>query len=701
MRRGELPVKRVSAFVVCLFLLPVLFTGCGGLRQTAENTNAPVITAGESATTAGVSTAAPDISVSKSAAPPTENPVKANDGVFRTLYSSEYTTLNYLVTGNTSDLKAAANLIDGLVEYDSYGSVLPALAQSWSSNDDDTVWTFQIRQGVKWVDKDGAAVADVTAQDWVDAVKYIDDAHNKCALQYTYEGYIKGASEYYSQTDDALRAENAVSDGSAGSVDAYYKDNGVDPSGFITFGDVGVKALDTYTLEYTLETPCPYFISLLSYSSYLPAYGPFLAKQGESFGAGCDSLLYNGAYILSDYEPSVQHIFKANPLYWDKGKVYIPEYDEIYNTEAVTLGPEMFKNREVGETAIGADILDQWITGSDTKNLVRSNVPVVSYSYFYMFNFEPRFDAQYEPDNWMKAVNNEDFRQALMYGMDRVKALSITEPYNPDLLVNNTITPVTFAAAGGKDFTQLYPLKPFSDGDMFNADISLSYRDKARSELTDAGVSFPVKILMPYNPSVSGWEEESGEIKQQLEDLLGADFIDIIPEAGPAVGFLDNVRRTGGYALMKCNWGADYADPQTWTEPFSLGNTYNFMYTDGKKALGGQAVTNKSEDTQAVVTEYYTLTNAAKSQISDTTARYEAFAEAESYLLQHAMVIPFSIESAGYTASLTDPFSYMFSPYGLPPYRYKGVKLMKQPMSESEFKTAYAQWKDKRAQAAP
>jgi oligopeptide transport system substrate-binding protein len=79
-------------------------------------------------------------------------------------------------------------------------------------------------------------------------------------------------------------------------------------------------------------------------------------------------------------------------------------------------------------------------------------------------------------------------------------------------------------------------------------------------------------------------------VEQQLENLLGKDYIDIIPEAGPKTGFLSAIRRSGKYALMKCNWGPDYADPETYTDPFNETGTYNKPqnvegYTDsnGKK----------------------------------------------------------------------------------------------------------------------
>lgn len=84
--------------------------------------------------------------------------------VYRTLYSAEVETMNYLTTTTANNLEIPANVVDTLIEYDCYGVVQPALAESWEHNDDYTEWTFHIRQGVKWVDKDGNEVAEVTAR---------------------------------------------------------------------------------------------------------------------------------------------------------------------------------------------------------------------------------------------------------------------------------------------------------------------------------------------------------------------------------------------------------------------------------------------------------------------------------------------------------------------------------------------------------
>ena len=666
-------MKRILLIALCEVMLFSFITGCNidGPQQTSVQTE-------------------------NAAEPETQESINfSNDGIFRTLYSSEYTSLNYLAMSKTHELKAAANMIDGLTEYDSYGVVLPALAESWSSNENNTVWTFTIRQGVKWVDKDGNEVAEVTARDWTDTAKYVNNAHNRCAFQYMYEDTILNASEYYSQTTEIMEAENAVINGEAENIEAYFSKYGIDSAKFITFDDVGVKALDNYTLEYTMTKPVPFFLSVLSYASYLPVYGPYLEEQGADFGANNESLLFNGAYVLAEYEPNVKHIFKANPSYWDKGKVYIREYQQNYDADEVTLAPALFRRGEIGEVeTINADILKNWYANPETQALLRNNKPDISNSYFYTFNFEPRFDAEYEPENWIKAVNNENFRQVFMYGLDRITALAVKDPYRPESLLNNTVTPQMFTVGAGIDFTQYGALKPFTDNNRFNEIKAVEYRDKAKAELTEAGAVFPIKILMPYNPALENCDKECQATARQLEALLGADFITIIVEAGPSAGFLSTVLRSGKYAFMKCGWGAYYADPQTWAEPFGKTGNFNFMQTDEKKILGGQPLTNKAAETQAIVEQYYGMVNAAKAETTDIAARYSAFAEAEAFLLEHAIVIPYSVDTYGYTASLRDPFSGMFAPYGLPLFRYKGVRLLEKPMNSGEFEIAYAEWKE-------
>lgn len=601
---------------------------------------------------------------------------------FRSLYSGEVQTLNYLTTSTTNDYAISANIIDCLVDYDQYGNITPGLAESWESNDDMTEWTFHIRKGVKWVDNNGKEMADVTANDWVAAARYVNDAAHESDNQYMYDtgAVVHNAQAYYDYTAYMLASENGAKDTDADGE----KLEPVDP---VSAEDIGVEAPDDYTLVYKLDAPCSFFTSIVSYTSYMPVSQACLDEYGDSFGLDNESLWYNGAFILSTYEPQEKHVLTKNAAYWDKDHVYLDEVVSTYNADASSVEANMYKNGEIDYASISADLLDSWLKDDAVKDQVHGSRPNNSFSYFFCFNFDPQFDAEYEPDNWKLAVNNENFRKAMMASMDRVKALTVSEPYNPESLLNNTVTPANFAAAAGKDYTQYDALKDITNGDSFDAAKAVEYRDKAKEELEKEGCTFPVKVLMPYNPSVTNWDKECQVLEQQMESVLGTDFIDIIVQAGPETGFLSAVRRSGAYAFMKCNWGADYADPQTWSEPFTEGNNYNFWDI------------SEDEGTQAIYQEWTDKVTEAEAICTDDEARYNTFAEAEKLLIDHAIIVPFEISNGGYTASKVNPLEGEFAPYGVALQRYKFQHLGEKSMSMDEFNAALAEWEEARTKA--
>ena len=127
---------------------------------------------------------------------------------------------------------------------------------------------------------------------------------------------------------------------------------------------------------------------------------------------------------------------------------------DSYNSQYNTVGPQMVKTGEIDQADIGSDILDSWLLDPNTADLVSKYRAKVDYSYFYCFNFNPTFDAEYEPENWRLAVNNENFRQSLMAGLDRVRELSVLDPNDPQSLAINSVTPPGFTNADGKEYTQ-------------------------------------------------------------------------------------------------------------------------------------------------------------------------------------------------------------------------------------------------------
>lgn len=612
--------KRFSAVLAILLVLALTITGCSSKKE------AP--TGGE-----------------EGAIVPKE---------YKTLYSGELTTLNYLVTASTNEFAVAANLVDTLIDYDRYGVAQPCLATEWSTSDDGLVWTFKLRQGVKWYTYEGKEYAEVVAQDFVDAMKYVLDPKNESATANIAYSVIKNAEKYY--------------------------------NGEITdFEQVGVKALDKYTLEYTLEKPTPYFMSMLTYVCFFPVNGQFLSEVGDKFGTDNTNLLYNGAYIMETFEPQIRRVLVANENYWDKDNVHISKIVSTYNKESETLAPELFLRGEVDDAAIPSSALDEWMKDPAKKDTIRPN-RTGFYTYFYALNFDPHFSEEYEPANWKIVVNNLNFRKSLFHALDRKAAMLTSEPYDPEKRITNTITPKNFVDLEGVDYTQLGSLKKFSDTDSFNKDLALEYKEKAMAELKGKA-TFPVKVLMPYNTGISDWANRAQVIEQQLENLLGTDYIDVIIDPKPPTGFLKEVRRAGNYAFLECNWGPDYADPETYTDPFAPDSNYNWPnLAEGYKEANGK---NKYEN----------MVDAAKAEVLDVDKRYNLFAEAEAFFIDQAFVIPYAVGGGGYSASRLNPFESPYSPFGVSAERFKGQQVMEKPMNSEQFTKELAKWEKERVEA--
>ncbi len=572
---------------------------------------------------------------------------------FKTVYSGELTTLNYLVTGTTNEQVVAANGVDGLIEYDNLGVLQPSLATSWEVSKDGLVWTFHLRKGVKWVTYQGKDYAEVVAQDWVDALKYTFDPKNASkTANIAYDALKNGAKYFKGEIKD--------------------------------FSQVGVKAVDKYTLQYTLEKPIPYFLTMLSYVSFLPVNGKFLAEQGSKFGTDNKTILYNGAYIVSVFEPQNQRIMIRNEKYWDAAHVYIKTLNYKYNKEAVTLAPEMFLRGEISGTGISTASLDSWMKDPAKKAMVHP-ASTSFYSYFYAFNFDPKFDAKYDPANWKVAVNNVNFRKAIFYGLDRKVAMLTAEPYSPERRISNTITPANFVAVGGKDYTKTGPLTAISARDSFDKTQAISFRDKAKQELAGKA-TFPVKIPMPYRSDSPDWTNRVQVVEQQLETLLGKDFIDVIPVGYPATNFLGVTRRAGNYAIEECNWGPDYADPETYTDPFVAGSNYNWPEKSTGYIENGKF-------------KYQTMVDAAKAEVTDIAKRYGLFAAAEAFLINEAFLIPYGIGGGGYEATKLEPFTYPYAPFGMSELKFKGQVVLDKPMDSAAYDAAYKKWLADRADA--
>ena len=621
---------------------------------------------------------------------------------YTVLYARQPATLNYLICSADPDLYHGTHCVDTLVEYDSRGKIREGLATSWEWDADTLTWTFHLRDE-NWVDYTGAVLGPVTAQDFVDALAYLLDPDYASGTASLVIPYVAGAEDYYNYCVWRNNANNGTvaEDGTryaidaAGTVTLTAADGSTTTCPAVDFSSVGVCAVDEHTLTYTLNYDFPGFLSLLNYAPFEPAYGPMLAELGDQFCTSAETACSCGAFYLAEYTPLESWVMKKNPENYDKDSVYIDTIRYIYNQEALISGPEMVRRGEIDQATISSDILDSWLADDTTKDMVSMERPETGKSYFYFFNFLPYahqfsnwnttgVDAQYQPDNWAKAVNSTNFRKAFLYAINPAVTLAVTAPEGYENYKLHTITPPSFCAdSKGVDYTECGALANVTDH--FNEATAKQYRDAAVQELTAAGATFPIKVQYPYNPAVVDWDKQCQVFKQQVEGVLndGFDFVEIIITQGPSDNFLNAVRRAGAYEFMSYYWGADYSDPETEVYPFyqeagDRGTCYAFLRTGVEDGI----ITG---ETAGYVMTYMDMVEKAKAITADLDARYAAFADAEAYLIENALVIPLSLPVPPYIATRLNLGEGQYAPTGFSTNRLKGIHILDHYVSMDEY----------------
>ena len=577
----------------------------------------------------------------------------AKETTYTELYSSELKTLDYVDSTTTALTTFAMNCILGLVYYDNFGLLRPGAAKNWSISEDGTVYTFYLRDDVEWVDYKGKVQAKLTANDFVTAAKHILDPDDPTDVANTLYNNLAGAKAYYDkETDD--------------------------------FDTVGIKALDDYTLQYTLLGPSAYFLKMMGNNVWFPVPTDFFNEHSDTFGTSCEDLLYNGAYYCSSYEYEYERVLQRNPGFILADQISIDTVIFRYNKEATANGAELFLRGDTDKVTLTNDIAREWMNSADRKDKYQS-APLNNMSYWIAFNFDPQFDAEYEPDNWRLAVNNVNFRKAFFYGFNSYTYNAVINEWNYKANTNTTFTRTDLVSVGAADYTQLGGLDEYASQDeLFDEEKALAFKAAALEELNGT-VTFPVKVKVTYNTSATT-SSRYQVMEQQLEKVLGADFIDLILVPYSGSSFNSDVRNSGDWAMMELGWGPDYADPMSQFDPIlltSIGKNWGKVYLAAEyydKALGYGEVEKAVLKADAIK--------------DDFDARYIAFAEAEKMLLDQALVIPAYRGGGGFMASRIVPFTQCTGQMGDGGARNAIVfaKISDHPISEDEYQAARTQY---------
>jgi len=601
---------------------------------------------------------------------------KEYEDVYKTYFSSSYASFNYFSTAYATVREIVANCIDGLVEPDIYGVYVPSLAESWTVNDDQTVWTFKIREGLKWIDHTGAETEyELTAEDFVDGIRYIGDPLNGAYSLRVVRNLISGLYDYYWLLDD-IDCE-LVTDVSREDAVASFDET------------VGVKALDKYTVQYTLEDSAPYFLSLIESSMLLlPVQYDYAVALGDDFAVDNEHMLYCGAYYVSEFERDKAITLTANPYYWDKENITIQtvEYQMIPDG---TTSLEMFKRGETDYASVEADAYLSLLGTEWEDNLLPTSH---SFSTNYLW-----LDFAGENPEFNIFINNQNFRNALLYSLNRESIASLRDPVNPSRILRNTINAEgAIFDSNGKDYTDYSPLKEIKETDYNNPELARQYMEAAIAELCDADgniigceattvdylpvCTFDVDGKLPVTICYVGTDDESEIImaqlfKAMLEQSIGAEYIDFQIQAFSGWTY-GTVADPLNYDIYFDSLSTGYADPS---------GILTRMTTDGAENVGCYDVP-----------EFDALVEKALNA-KTFEERLQYFAEAEAYLCGNGFVIPFISSLRGYYMSYSVPYTSPLTLYGNT--KYKGTLVMSEPLTLEEFTTLDAAYEIERAKA--
>ena len=600
---------------------------------------------------------------------------------YSSTFSANPTTFNYLLDYYADNTAVITNLVDGLLENDSYGNLVPALAEDWSVSSDGLTYTYKLRKDAKWYTADGEEYASVKAQDFVTGIKYAAD--NKGQAMDLIQNSIKGLNDYVTGvTND--------------------------------FSTVGVKALDDYTVEYTLTRPEPYWNSKTTNSILFPVNEEFLKSKDKDFGTLTpDSILYNGPYLLKDFTSKSSIEYVKNPHYYDHDKVTIEKVKLAYfdgSDQEMTI-----RNFESGAYSI-AGVYPNSSNYAKTKEKYQDNI-VYSLqdktSWYFNFNVNRKTynhtakTTDEQKKSAQTAILNKNFRQAINFGIDRTaySAQSNGEEAASKTL-RNTLVPPTFVQVGDKTFGEVTASKLVNYGTEWSginlADAQDAYFNKekaqakyaeAKKELEAQGVTFPIHLDVPVDQTNKNAVSGMNSVKQTLETVLGSDNIVIDVQQLSTddfgnVAFLAPNPAARDYDLNFDGWVGDYQDPSTYLDPFNA-ETGFYLKIFGLDAKEDQ------ELIKSLGLDIYTkLLKEADAENKDVAKRYEKYAEAQAWMIDNSLVM--SAMSNGGTASVTKvtPFTRAYSLVGIKGdgNNYKYMRLQKDPVTKKQFDEAKAKW---------
>lgn len=604
---------------------------------------------------------------------------------FSYVYTQDPDTLDYSISNKKSTSEFTGNAVDGLLEVDKYGNLIPSLAKDWTVSKDGLTYTYKLRKGVKWMTSEGEEYGEVKAKDFVTGLKHAAD--KKSQAIYLVQKSVKGLDDYVSgKTSD--------------------------------FSTVGVKAIDDYTVQYTLSQPESFWNSKTTMGILMPVNEEFLKSKGDDYGQGTSpsSILYCGPYLIKSITSKSSAILEKNPTYWDADNVKISKVKLTYydgqDSESLIRG---FDNGDYTVARV-------FPNGSNYKSVEKKHKDDIVYTdqgsstYNLSFNIDRQAyeitkkttDAQ--KTSTKKAILNKDFRQAIMFAFNRKAYVAQTNgEAGANKVIRNTFTPPNFVQINGQQFGDAVEKDLEAYGDewkgvsvadgkdtLYNPTKAKEEFAKAKADLQAQGVEFPIHLDLPTSSTYTEGIKQAQSFKQSVESTLGAENIvidlNMISEDDlqRVTYFAENASQQDWDLNNNLGWGPDYTDPSSYIDITSGKSGEN-----ANAYFGFDAGTNNAAAKAAGFDEYDQLIEDAQKETTDVNKRYEKYAAAQAWLTDSALLIPIHSDGASPVVRKTVPYSAAFAWTGHKgqSFNYKYLEVQDKVVSAKDYDKARDQWK--------
>ena len=496
-------LKKVLALVLSAALVVSAFAGCGG-NSSSSTTSTESIAASESSAESTESTASGDSAPAASGdataifTPKTVDAAKTislNAGM-------EPTGLNTLTSTYAIEFSLFKHMYENLVTLDDDDNTVPGAAESWDYDEDTLTYTFHLRKDGVWTNGDP-----VTAKDFEFA--WSQALNPDVASDYAYFLYfIKNAEKYF--------------------------------NGEVTWDEVGVKVVDDYTLEVTMEQPTPYALFLFSFGTLAPINQRFYEAVGaDLYSTEAQYFCTNGPFALTEWSHNDKIVMQKNDAWHGAADVEVEEIDWKIITDA-NAALSSFLAGDLDMVGLG--------TGELIKQATAAGATIQSYTDGTAFYIYFNNNDQY--------LSNVNLRRALFNAIDEQKEIDTVWQNDNEPMTSFTAPGV--AAADGTSFAgkvgELYA--PSRDQEK-----AKEYLATALSELGCTVDDLSAHLSIDCGDSPTSIAEASF-YQEQWRQVLGIEVAvnSMITKQG------SQNRKTGNYVMSITGWGPDYNDPNTFLD---------------------------------------------------------------------------------------------------------------------------------------